>query len=75
MQDRRDLSQGGYGSKLFSDKVQEAWFEAGADPAVHNIHAKLDRMHEAFHDWDQRVLKKPKKRLRKAQKELEKIMT
>ena len=32
-------------------------------------------MHDQFHDWDQRVLKKPKKRLRKAQRELEKIMS
>ena len=31
-------------------------------------------MYDSFHDWDQRVLKKPKKRLRKAQKELEQIM-
>lgn len=31
-------------------------------------------MHAQFHDWDQRVLKKPKKRLRKAQRDLQKIM-
>ena len=28
-----------------------------------------------LHDWDQRVPKKPKKRLRKAQRELEEVMT
>ena len=32
-------------------------------------------MHASFHDWDQRVLKKPKKRLGKAQRELEEVMT
>lgn len=47
----------------------------GTDPTLNTIHEKLDRMHGVFHDWDQRVLKKPKKRLRKAQEELEKIMT
>ena len=56
--------------KAFNEKVQEAWNEAGSDPTANNIHEKLDRMHRAFHAWDQRVLKKPKNRLRKAQKEL-----
>lgn len=32
-------------------------------------------MHSVFHDWDQRVLKKQKKRLRKAQHELEKVIS
>ena len=36
--------------------------------------AKLKLMHAKFHDWDQRVLNKPKKRLCQAQKELEKGM-
>lgn len=45
------------------------------DPAVPGIFDKLSRMHSTFHDWDQRVLKKPKKRLRKAQRELEEAMS
>ena len=32
-------------------------------------------MHAQFHDWDQRVLKKPKQQLCKAQMDLEKGMT
>ena len=49
----------------------EAWTEAATDPNATSIHEKLNKMHASFHDWDQRVLKKPKKRLRKAQRELE----
>ena len=60
--------------KEFSDTVLEAWNKVGADPNAQNIHSKLSQMHSLFHDWDQRVLKKPKKRLKKAQIELEKIM-
>lgn len=60
--------------KEFSDTVLEAWNKVGADPNAQNIHSKLSQMHSLFHDWDQRVLKKPKKRLKKAQRELEKIM-
>lgn len=45
--------------------------QGGADPYANNIYEKLDQMHHQFHDWDQRVLKKPKKHLWKAQRELE----
>ena len=58
----------------FSEIVKEAWDKANADSALSNIHEKLNRMNSEFHDWDQRVLKKPKKRLRKAQRDLEAAM-
>jgi hypothetical protein len=34
----------------------------------------LGRMHEALHAWDSQILRKPKCRLKKAQKDLEKSM-
>lgn len=45
----------------FNEIVMEAWNEAAADPTVTTIYEKLKKMHNRFHDWDQRVLKKPKK--------------
>ena len=59
----------------FSDTVKEAWDRVRSNQSLTNIHDKLASMHGEFHDWDQRVLKKPKKRLRKAQRELEEAMT
>lgn len=47
----------------------------GGNPGPITIHEKLSRMHDAFHDWDKRVRKKPKRRIRKAQKDLERIMS
>ena len=35
---------------------------------------KLDSVHTDLHKWDQRVLKEPHSRLRKAQKELDDLM-
>ena len=58
----------------FNDTVLDAWTNVGADPNATSIYEKLNKMHAIFHDWDQRVLKKPKKRLRKAQRELERVM-
>lgn len=58
----------------FGDKVQQAWADAAARTDGRMI-SKLSYMHAEFHDWDQRVLKKPKKRLRKAQRELDKVMS
>ena len=37
--------------------------------------AKLGHLHGSLHDWDKRVLKCPKKRIRRAQRELEKAMS
>lgn len=61
--------------EFFSELVQTAWENVGADHTINGIYDKLSRMHSQFHDWDQRVLKKPKKRLRKAQRELEAAMS
>lgn len=59
----------------FPDVVQETWNAVGGNPGPITIHEKLSRMHDAFHDWDKRVRKKPKRRIRKAQKDLERIMS
>ena len=59
----------------FADLVQETWQKVGTNSNLTSVQAKLDGMHGMFHDWDQRVLKKPKKRLRQTQRELEKSMT
>lgn len=58
----------------FDETVMEEWTEAARDPNLTNIYEKLNKMHASFHDWDQRVLKKPKKRLRKARRELERVL-
>ncbi|XP_073353800.1 uncharacterized protein [Aegilops tauschii subsp. strangulata] len=60
--------------KSFNDTVLEAWSRVEADPGLTSIYGKLNKMHAEFHDWDQRVMKKPKKRLRKAQRDLENVM-
>ena len=52
----------------------DAWQKVGSDPTANSVYEKLNRMHAMFHDWDQRVLKKPKQRLRKAQRDLERVM-
>ena len=58
----------------FNDSVMDAWQKVGSDPTANSVYEKLNRMHAMFHDWDQRVLKKPKQRLRKAQHDLERVM-
>lgn len=58
----------------FAKKVQHAWEEASVRAEGTGVMAKLRYMHSSFHDWDQRVLKKPKKRPRKAQRDLENVM-
>lgn len=44
----------------FDETVMDAWINAASDPNVTTIYEKLNQMHARFHDWDQRVLKKPK---------------
>ena len=58
----------------FNDTIMDAWQKVGSDPTANSVYEKLNRMHAMFHDWDQRVLKKPKQRLRKAQRDLERVM-
>jgi hypothetical protein len=60
--------------KTFRDVVQRAWLEAESTERNDGVLAKPGRMHQALHDWDYSVLKKPKKRLRQAQKEFEKAV-
>jgi hypothetical protein len=57
----------------FRTEVEHAWKEAG-DVAGTTFLGRLSHMHAALHAWDHRVLKKPKRRLLKAQWELEKAM-
>jgi hypothetical protein len=59
----------------FNDVVQEAWSAASNASPVGGVLGKLGHLHEALHAWDEQVLKKPNKRLKKAQRELEKAMS
>ena len=56
--------------KVFSEEVQRAWNLAGTE---NGVLARLSRMHDMLHAWDIRVLQ-PKRRLRMAQRELQKSM-
>ncbi|XP_071679912.1 uncharacterized protein [Lolium perenne] len=58
----------------FREVVEQAWESASSASAVGGVVARLEQMHKALHDWDSGFLKRPKKRLRKAQQELEKAM-
>ena len=54
--------------KGLREEVQRAWDLAGT-VASDGVLARLTRMHSELHAWDSRVLRKPKRRLRKAQRE------
>jgi hypothetical protein len=56
----------------FCDIVKEKWLAAREN--VIDVHESLKSMHDGIHDWDSRVLKKPKKAIWKAQFELEELM-
>ena len=51
----------------FRQEVERAW-EAAGHATSDGVLAKLNHMHLAFQDWDGRVLKRLKQRLRKAQR-------
>jgi hypothetical protein len=57
----------------FRSAVEQAWANAGTD-ATGGVLSKLSRMHDALHAWDKSILKKPKRRLRRAQQRLETAM-
>jgi hypothetical protein len=57
----------------FRQVVQRAWDEA-ASISEDGVLGRLSRMHDSLHAWDSHVLRKPKRRLHKAQRELEKAM-
>jgi hypothetical protein len=58
----------------FREEVQRAW-EAAGHATSNEVLSKLNHMHQALHAWDSKVLKKPKRRLRKAQREYNNAMT
>jgi hypothetical protein len=59
--------------KNFRDTVVQAWTSAGF-ANTGGVLNRLGRMHEALHAWDRSILKKPKRRLRDAQRKLENAM-
>jgi hypothetical protein len=61
--------------KGFRDMVEKTWSEASLAVPMGNVLAKLERLHGAMHDWDASVVQKPKKKLRKAQRELDKALS
>ena len=58
----------------FDDEVKKQWVSAASDGGPIDVLHRLKAMHAGLHAWDTRVLKKPKQRLRKAQRELEAVM-
>jgi hypothetical protein len=56
----------------FREEVQRAWDAASG--AEGGVLGRLGQMHAALHAWDSQVLRKLKRHLRKAQRELEKAM-
>jgi hypothetical protein len=61
--------------KKFRDVVQSAWNTATQAIPEGNVLGQLAHMHGALHDWDSSILKAPKKRLQKAQREFEKAVS
>jgi hypothetical protein len=53
----------------FKEVVEKAWAEAASN--TNGVLSKLNQVHAFIHEWDFAVLKQPKKRLRKAQRELQ----
>jgi hypothetical protein len=60
--------------KKFREVVQRAWQDASS-MSDGGVLGKLSSMHRALHEWDQTVLRRPKKRLRKAQRDFEKVVS
>jgi hypothetical protein len=58
----------------FRDEVVRAWEAAGV-ATYGGVLEKLNHMHAALHEWDNKILKKPKRRLRKAQKDFDMAMS
>jgi hypothetical protein len=59
--------------KKIRQEVVHAW-EAAKSETDDGVLARLGHMHTSLHAWDNRVLKTPKRRLRKAQRELQKAL-
>jgi hypothetical protein len=62
-------------AKKFRDVVQSAWESASHAIPDGNFLARLSHLHGALHEWDKSILKAPKKRLRRAQREFEKAVS
>jgi hypothetical protein len=57
----------------FREVVERAWGEVGHQSG--GVLGKLNKVHAIMHAWNDSVLKQPKKKIRQAQRELEKAMT
>jgi hypothetical protein len=56
--------------KNFREVVQQAWLNANDAAGESGVLDRLAHMHKALHDWDCRILKQPRRRIRKAEKKL-----
>jgi hypothetical protein len=61
--------------KNLREVVQNAWNGASHVIPEGNVLGRLSHLHGALHDWDNSVLKAPKKRLWRAQREFEKAVS
>ncbi|XP_071676904.1 uncharacterized protein [Lolium perenne] len=58
----------------FREVVEQAWAQAGNAVSDGGVLARLSHMHSSLHEWDNDILKKPKQRLKTAQRKLERAM-
>jgi hypothetical protein len=58
----------------FREVVEQAWQRASQEVLNLGVHAKLDHLHSSLHAWDKDFLKKPQRRIRTAQRKLERAM-
>jgi hypothetical protein len=58
----------------FREVVEEEWNAAAGDGTEIDVLTRLKNMHAELYAWDAHVLKQPRKKLRKAQRELETVM-
>jgi hypothetical protein len=61
--------------KGFKELVERSWAEASLMVQEGGVLAKLAHLHGAMHAWDMSICKEPKKKLRDAQRELDKAMS
>jgi hypothetical protein len=84
LETERPIALGGSGSKKFEAKwlkedsfrevVEDAWAKANVEVTEGGVLARLSHMHSLLHAWDRDILQKPKRRLRTAQRKLERAM-
>jgi hypothetical protein len=58
----------------FGEIVKDEWEAAVGATSPIDVLQRLKTMHSGLHAWDQRVLRRPKRRLREAQRDLENVM-